>query len=287
MSLLAVAAFTTAWFLSTQITQIFQCTPVNYYWNRHLPGGHCINAVLFYLVTSAFLPVLDFAILGLAVPVVWSLKMSTVRQASIVLIFSLGTLQVPLSLLTDTFRTNDLSVSVCCIVRLTVLHEIDPKDITCNPRYPRYRPDHGQRLTLWPGTNVIPGIWSNIEASIGVVCCCLPTMGPLIIRMKGGTSHASITACDNERNGTAPSTLRGEGFQRMDEPCFATSYSSRPLTADVHAFAHASSTPASDQYEMKGIKVTKTMDQKSASENHLNFQLENSTVPSTTSRGYV
>ena len=112
-------------------------------------------------------------------------------------------------------------------------------------------------------------------------------MGPLIIRMKGGTSHASIMACDNERNGTAPSTLRGEGFQRMNEPVSAASYSSRPLTADVHAFAHASSTPASDEYEIKGIKVTKTMDQKSASENHLDFQLENSTVPSTNSLGYV
>ena len=30
------------------------------------------------------------------------------------------------------FVTNSFSVSVCCIVRLTVLHEIDPKDITCN-----------------------------------------------------------------------------------------------------------------------------------------------------------
>ncbi len=92
MCLLAVAAFTVAWFLSTQLTMIFQCTPVNYYWNRQIPGGHCINAVLFYLVTSAFLPPLDFAILSLAVPVVWGLKMSTMRQASIVLIFSLGAL---------------------------------------------------------------------------------------------------------------------------------------------------------------------------------------------------
>ena len=90
--LLAVAAFTIAWLLSTQITVIFQCTPVNYYWNRKLVGGHCINSVLFYLITSAFLPALDFAILGLAVPVVWGLKMSTLRQASIILIFSLGAL---------------------------------------------------------------------------------------------------------------------------------------------------------------------------------------------------
>lgn len=136
--LLAVAAFTIAWFLSTQITMIFQCKPVNYYWNRSISGGHCINSVLFYLVTSAFLPPLDFAILGLAVPVVWGLKMSTVRQASIILIFSLGALWVSRFRLTDTFETENCSVSVCCIVRLTVLHEIDPKDITCTPRRPYY-----------------------------------------------------------------------------------------------------------------------------------------------------
>ena len=73
----------------------------------------------------------------------------------------------------------------------------------------------------------------------------------------------------------------------MDETGSATSYSSGPNTADVHAFAHSSSTPASDEYEMKGIKVTKTMDQKSASENHLDFQFENSTVPSISSPGFV
>ena len=134
MWLLAVAAFTIAWFLSTQITMIFQCTPVNYYWNRKLPGGRCINAVLFYLVTSAFLPPLDFAILALAVPVVWGLKMSTARQASIILIFSLSALLVSNFQHVNTFETDVLSISVCCIVRLTVLHEIDPEDIICMPR---------------------------------------------------------------------------------------------------------------------------------------------------------
>lgn len=60
--------------------------------------------------------------------------MSTTRQASIVLI-SLGALYVPNFKFMDTFGTDNLRVSVCCIVRLTVLHEIDPKDITCKPPY--------------------------------------------------------------------------------------------------------------------------------------------------------
>lgn len=129
------------------------------------------------------------------------------------------------------------------------------------------------------GTNVIPGIWSDIEASVGVVCACLPTMGPLILRLKSKTSNPSSTPFGNERNGTGPSTLRGEGFQRMDEIDSAASRNGRPVAADVHAFVHASPTLASDDYELGAIRVTKTMNQDSASKDRLISRLENDTVP--------
>ena len=128
------------------------------------------------------------------------------------------------------------------------------------------------------GTNVIPGIWSNIEASVGVVCACLPAMGPLLLRLKRQASNPSSTPFGNERNGTAPSTLRGEGFQRMDEIDSAASRKGRPVAADVQAFVHASPTLPSDDYEMGAIRVTKSMNQNSASKDRLISRLESDTA---------
>ena len=87
-----IGILTLAWYLATQITIWFQCTPVKFFWNRHLPGGHCINSNLFYLVTSALLPPLDFAILFLAIPMVRQVKVSIEKRVGIVFILSLGTL---------------------------------------------------------------------------------------------------------------------------------------------------------------------------------------------------
>ncbi len=73
----------------------------------------------------------------------------------------------------------------------------------------------------------------------------------------------------------------------MNEVGSATSYISNPIRTDVHVFAHASPSLAPDEYEMNGITVTKTVDQKSASQSHLNFRLENDTVPFKTALGVL
>lgn len=83
-------------------------------------------------------------------------------------------------------------------------------------------------------------------------------MGPLIVNLRGKVSRPSVTPYDNERNGTAPSTLRGERFRRIDEIDSTASSIRRPITADVHDYAHPSPTVAADEFEMNGITTTKT-----------------------------
>lgn len=90
--IVSVAIVSTGWYIAAQLVVIFQCTPVNFYWNRKLPGGHCINSNLFFVIITALLPPLDATILGLAVPVVWKLKVSRSKQLGIIFVLSLGLL---------------------------------------------------------------------------------------------------------------------------------------------------------------------------------------------------
>jgi hypothetical protein len=39
------------WLISTTVVQIVACIPVAYYWDRTIPGGHCLNYNLFYIIT--------------------------------------------------------------------------------------------------------------------------------------------------------------------------------------------------------------------------------------------
>ena len=103
-------------------------------------------------------------------------------------------------------------------------------------------------------------------------------MGPLILRMRGKSSRASSTPYRNERNATASSTLRGEGFRRLDELNSTGSCIGKEAAADVHAFAQESQILRSDGHEMGGITVTKTMDQDSVRKDHFKFWAKNDTV---------
>ncbi|KAL9594201.1 MAG: hypothetical protein Q9219_007163 [cf. Caloplaca sp. 3 TL-2023] len=61
-------AFTVVWAVMTVLVFIFQCNPVALAWDQRIEGGHCINAWLFFAITSALDVITDFAILILPQP---------------------------------------------------------------------------------------------------------------------------------------------------------------------------------------------------------------------------
>ena len=57
---------------------LFQCTPVQSFWNSAVPG-HCINILAFFRAETAFNLVTNVAIILLPMPMVWRLHMDQQR----------------------------------------------------------------------------------------------------------------------------------------------------------------------------------------------------------------
>ncbi|KAJ5290906.1 hypothetical protein N7478_000157 [Penicillium angulare] len=137
-----------AWYLAFQITAIFQCTPVKFFWERSLPGGHCVDSVNFYIALATTNTFTDLVILFLPMPLVWRLQISRSKKVSISAVFLLGGF-----------------VCAIALYRITTLPLIDNNDITYS--------------------NTYAGIWTSIEGSVGVIVACLPSLMPIWHRLRG------------------------------------------------------------------------------------------------------
>jgi hypothetical protein len=73
---------------------IFQCTPISYFWNRKILGGHCIDTATFWYGHAAWNTVMDVLILVLPVPVIRSLSIGRNRKVAVCGVFGSGALYV-------------------------------------------------------------------------------------------------------------------------------------------------------------------------------------------------
>lgn len=86
--------FITAWALAALLTNIFQCIPVQYYYNKDLKG-HCMSGqVQFFQAMGSIALVEDVIILCLPIPVFWRLQINNRQKLALTLVFSLGGLCV-------------------------------------------------------------------------------------------------------------------------------------------------------------------------------------------------
>ena len=68
---------------------LFQCTPVQSFWNSAVPG-HCISILAFFRAETAFNLVTNVAIILLPMPMVWRLHMALRRRILLTGIFASG-----------------------------------------------------------------------------------------------------------------------------------------------------------------------------------------------------
>ena len=78
-----------AWFIGLTFGQSFMCSPPAKAWNPTLPG-HCGSTAALWLGSAVPSVVIDFIILILPLPMIWSLKMSMNRKAAITAVFICG-----------------------------------------------------------------------------------------------------------------------------------------------------------------------------------------------------
>ena len=67
-----------------------QCTPIDFAWDKSIPGGHCIAFNTLCVSTAAISIATDVVILMLPGPMIWSLQLSRLQKLAIIGVFSLG-----------------------------------------------------------------------------------------------------------------------------------------------------------------------------------------------------
>ncbi|KAL2036678.1 hypothetical protein N7G274_010549 [Stereocaulon virgatum] len=167
------------WCIALICSVIFGCKPVNYFWNKTIQGGHCINEnVLSYGITAANIAT-DVIVLVLPIPWLWNLQMRTAKKLALSGIFLLGSF-----------------VCIAGIVRIPLLLQLRLYDVT------------------WTITKA--GIWINVECNIGVVSACLPVMWPLIKRIPSLPKSVSsrLTALFSSRHSKASRLNKSKSTDR-------------------------------------------------------------------------
>ncbi|KAM7194056.1 hypothetical protein V8F20_008152 [Naviculisporaceae sp. PSN 640] len=131
------------WSISQILVVIFTCVPVHRFWLPETPGV-CVELVPFWYANAAGNIVTDVIVFLLPLPVIKSLNLRKPQKILLLGIFGLG------------FFTCAIS-----IIRI---------------QYLKLSPD-----TTWD--NVNSSCWSISELCSGIVCCCLPTLRPLLSRL--------------------------------------------------------------------------------------------------------
>ena len=74
------------------IAFVFQCHPVEFFWNRAIPGGHCLPGNASFLANAVISLMIDIWILLIPIPTVWRLRIPTRQKIALSVIFMIGLL---------------------------------------------------------------------------------------------------------------------------------------------------------------------------------------------------
>ncbi|KAL8820355.1 MAG: hypothetical protein Q9223_001404 [Gallowayella weberi] len=143
---IAIGIIIVAWFIAFIISQFLSCWPLQFWWDKSIPGGHCVNLNhIAYYVTSPPDILTNIAILVLPIPWLWGLQLETRRKFALTFIFFLGSF-----------------AALGSIIRIPFLHQLKVADVSY--------------------TIVNSAIWLNVEIAIGILSASLPLMRPLVSR---------------------------------------------------------------------------------------------------------
>lgn len=141
-----VGVFVVCYCTIQSFAAIFNCHPIQSNWNPYIKH-HCGSVLVGSTTISALNVLIDFIILVMPMPILYSLHRPLGEKVSLMGIFLLGGL-----------------VCFASLYRCIVVHQISYTD----PTYSDVRVD----------------IWTIVELCIGILSACLPTMRPLFNRRK-------------------------------------------------------------------------------------------------------
>jgi len=165
--LYAIGGIQIAWTIATYLLHWFSCRPVKKYWYAATPGW-CINEKEFLAAGETPNCLVDFALVGLAIWTVHSLKMRTSIKIKLSFIFMLGGL-----------------AGILGFVKI----------------------GQGFAPPSNPDVEILDPIWALIQMTASVVCCCAPIYQPLFpergffTRMRSYGSHIFSKTTRSGRSG--------------------------------------------------------------------------------------
>ncbi|MCJ1479168.1 hypothetical protein MMC13_007852 [Lambiella insularis] len=134
-----------AWWVSFTGAFVFSCSPVQYFWDKEIPNGSCVALDPILYSTTGINIAADILVLCLPIPSLWALQIELSRKLALIGIFILGSF-----------------ACMSAVARIPILLQLDQVDLT------------------W--TSVDVGIWAVVECNLGILCACIPVMGPLFKR---------------------------------------------------------------------------------------------------------
>ncbi|KAK8198725.1 hypothetical protein M8818_006592 [Zalaria obscura] len=146
----------------TFFSSIFSCTPVAYFWDKNVAGGHCLDQYVVWFVNAGINIATDFLTMLLPMPVLKNLMLPKRQKIALMLVFALAGF-----------------VCIVSILRLRSLFIISNSDDVS-----------------WD--NTAAASWSGIEVNVGIICASLPTLKACVSRIfprffstNSGTASAS------------------------------------------------------------------------------------------------
>ncbi|EAW13620.1 putative plasma membrane protein Pth11-like [Aspergillus clavatus NRRL 1] len=127
--------------LGTVFSSIFQCTPVQWAFDKSIPGGgKCINMTAFWYANATFNILSDLVLIALPIPVVIKLQLPHKSKIALCGIFAVG-----------------IFTCITSILRITTLNlATNHLDTTWN--------------------SIGSSMWTVIESNLGIICACLPAL---------------------------------------------------------------------------------------------------------------
>jgi hypothetical protein len=89
-----IITYTCLWTIAALGASTFECIPVNFFWDKTIPGGHCVpNALRTISFTNGVTSFAgDLFIFCMPLPMIWKLQMNKRRRIALGGIFTVGAL---------------------------------------------------------------------------------------------------------------------------------------------------------------------------------------------------
>lgn len=145
LAIYIVAVFVITWCPAVFVTNLLQCLPINFAWDKSIEGGICINVQAFYRYIGLPVVMSDAAVLVLPLPMIWQLHMTTRQKLAISSVFMMGSLGL-----------------IASIVRVVIFFQ---KDALIDP--------------TWTSVTLLS--WTMVERGAVLIAACLPPLRPLFI----------------------------------------------------------------------------------------------------------